>query len=265
MKKSAALILALILAVSISLSACGGEPDISGQVMPTQSAPETVPGGTIVQPEPTVPVVTDPEPTAPEATEAAEADPDSNLSLGRMEGGIYTNEYVGYACALDSNWSFLSAAELQQIPSTVSDLISGSELAEALGDTAQFTDMMAENVNDLTTMNVLYQKLSLQERLAYAALSEADVVDATLAQKDIMIAAYQQAGILVSSMEKVTVTFMGEERTAIHTVASIQDVPYYVLQFFDFRLGAYAVTTTLASYVEDNTAALTELFYRLEP
>lgn len=265
MKKSAALILALILAVSISLAACGGAPDVSGQVMPTQSAPETVPGGTAQQPEPTVPEVTDPEPTAPETTEAEEADPDSNLSLGRMEGGIYTNEYVGYACALDSNWSFLSAEELQQIPSTVSDLISGSELAEALGDTAQFTDMMAENINDLTTMNVLYQKLSLQERLAYAALSEADVVDATLTQKDMMIAAYQQAGILVASMEKVTVTFMGEERTAIYTVASVQDVPYYLLQFFDFRLGAYAVTTTLASYVEDNTAALTELFYRLEP
>ena len=210
MKKNAALILALILAVCISLTACGGEPEVSGQVMPTQGAPETVPGGTVQQPEPT-----DPEPTAPEASEAPEADPDSNLSLGRMEGGIYTNEYVGYACTLDSNWSFLSAEELQQIPSTVSDLISGSELAEALGDTAQFTDMMAENVNDLTTMNVLYQKLSLQERLAYAALSEAEIVDATLAQKDMMIDAYRQAGIQVASMEKVTVTFMGEERTAI--------------------------------------------------
>ena len=113
-------------------------------------------------------------------------------------------------------------------------------------------------------MNVLYQKLSIQERLAYAALNEDQVVDATLEQSDAMVAAYAQAGIAVSAMKKVKVTFLGEERTAIHTTATIQDVPYYVLQFFDFDLGGYAVTTTVASYVEDRTADLAALFYGLE-
>lgn len=264
MNKKFYLILPLILAICISLAACGGESEVSGQITPTQSAAETIPGGTIVQPEPTEAEVTTPAPTEPEVTEPVATEPENNLSLGRMEGGIYSNEYVGYACKLDSNWSFLSAEELQQIPSTVSDLISGSELAEALGDTAQFTDMMAENATDLTSMNVLYQKLSLQERLAYAALSEEAVVDATLEQMGMLTDAYAQAGITVTSMEKVKVTFMGEERTAIYTVAAIGEIPYFLLQFFDFNLGPYAVTTTLASYVEDNTAALAGLFYRIE-
>lgn len=249
MKKKLCLVLALIFVLCAVLTACGADADVSGQVTPTHGASETIPGGTVEQPDPSVP----------------EADEESNLSLGRIDGGVYTNEYVGCGCTLDSSWSFLSAAELEQIPDTVSDLISGSELAEALGDVQQFTDMMAENATDLTSMNVLYQKLSLQERLAYAALSEEGVVDATLAQKDMLIAAYEQAGITVTAMEKVTVTFMGEERTAIHTTASIQDIPYFILQFFDFDLGPYAVTTTLASYMEDNTGTLTELFYRLEP
>ena len=37
-----------------------------------------------------------------------------------------------------------------------------------------------------------------------------------------------------------------------------------MLQFFDFDLGGYAVTTTVASYVEDRTADLAGLFYKLE-
>ena len=61
-------------------------------------------------------------------------------------------------------------------------------------------------------------------------------------------------------MEKVSVTFAGKERSALHTTATIQDIPYYTLQFFDFDLGDYAVTTTLASYVEDNTGNLLDLF-----
>lgn len=245
MKKLICLLLALVMA--LSLAACGGgEGEVSGKVDVNQeAAPATVPAGKVEQPEET-------------------AAPENELSLGRMEGGVYTNEYVGFACKLDSNWTFLSAKELEQIPSAVSDALSGSELGDALADVQQFTDMMAENANDLTTMNVLYQKLSIQERLAYAALNEDQVVDATLEQSDAMVAAYAQAGIAVSAMKKVKVTFLGEERTAIHTTATIQDVPYYVLQFFDFDLGGYAVTTTVASYVEDRTADLAGLFYKLE-
>lgn len=243
MKKLICIVLAL--AFTLCLGACGSDARVSGNVTPSTEDTATIPAGTVEQPQ---------ETTAPE----------NELSLGRMEGGIYTNEYVGYACSLDSNWTFLSAEELEQIPDAVSEAVSGSELGDALADVQQFTDMVAENANDLTTMNVLYQKLSMQERLAYAAVTEEQVIDVTLEQSAAMMDAYAQAGILVTSMEKVKVTFLGEERFAIHTVSTVQDVPYYILQFFDFDLGGYAVTTTLSSYVEDQTGALADLFYKLE-
>lgn len=252
MKKKLCLILALLLALGLLLTACGGDADVTGQVTPQQDAPATAPGGNV---EPTESAETaPPEPTAAE----------NELSLGRMEGGVYTNSYVGFACNLDSNWTFLSAVELEQIPADVSDLISGSELGDALENVSQFTDMMAENVNDLTTMNVLYQKLDMPTRLAYMALSEEEIIDASLDQMDMLIAAYEQAGFTVDSIEKVTVTFLGEERTALHSSMVFQGVPYYTLQFFDYHLGEYSVVTTLASYVEDQTASLMELFYSLE-
>ena len=76
--------------------------------------------------------------------------------------------------------------------------------------------------------------------------------------------AYAQAGMTLISMEKVSVEFVGETHFAIRSALTVQEVPYYVLQLFDFHLGEYAVTTTLASYVEDNTDSLLDLFYPLE-
>lgn len=256
MKKKLCLFLALIIA--LSLTACGGNEDVSGQLTPNENVSATVPGGIVGQPESTEPATSAPE-TAPAVPETSA--PEENLSLGRMEGGVYTNLYTGFACTLDSNWTFLSAGELQQIPDSVSDAISGSELAAALEGTQQFMDMQAENVNDLTSMNVLYQKLSMQERLIYAAMSEEQVLESILSQMDLLTEGYAQAGIHVISMKIVTVNFLGQERFALHTEATIQDIPYYILQLYDVNLGAYSVTTTLASFVEDQTASLLDLFY----
>lgn len=220
----------LVLVLAIVFTGCGGgsAADASGQVTPATEATSTP------------------------------------VSLGRIEGGIYTNEYVGFGCELDSEWEFYTAEELQELPENVAELLDGSELAEDSNMLAQITDMMAENVTDLVSINVLYRKLSMQERLAYLTMDEEFVIDEVLKQSDMLIDAYAQAGIAVDHLEKVTITFLGEERTAIWMSAAIEDIPYYTLQLYDYNLGNYAVTTTLASYVEDNTHNLLGLFFAVE-
>lgn len=230
-----------ILMVVLLLAGCSGEAeDVGGKITPAENATEA----------------------AVSATEAPEES--GSVSLGRMEGGVYVNEYAGYSCELDENWQFYTAEELQELPSNVAELMEGSELAETADFLAQITDMMAENVNDMTSINVLYQKLGMQERLAYAALDEKTILEMTLAQKDTMIDAYAQAGIMVSDMTMTTVTFLGQERSALLTSSTIQDIPYYTLQIFDYHLGQYSVTLTLASYMENNTEQLLELFSPVE-
>jgi len=237
MRKTMALLIC-ILALALLLAGCGGEEkEISGNVTPLET---TIP-------ETTAPVVED-----------------NPLSLGRMEGGTYTNTYVGYGCTLDENWAFFSAEELQELPETVREALEGSAIAGEDGMPEQITDMMAENVTDLTTMNLLYTKISMQERLAQAMMTEETLIDATLAQKDELIAAYAQMGIEVTSVEKDIVTFLGEERCVIRTEAAVEGVPYYILQLFDHNLGQYYTTLTLASYVEDNTDSLLQLWYKLD-
>lgn len=249
MKRRFSLILAVLLTLSL-LAGCGGN-----------DAPETT--APVNTPETTAPAEA-PETTAPVSETTEPALQERALSLGVVEGNTYTNAYAGFGCSLDEGWIVLPADQLQELPAIVQDSVSGTEIGEAMKDVQQFTDMMAENAEQLISMNVLFTKLGLQERLAYALLSEEDIVDATLSQKDAMIEAYTAMGMNVSSIEKVTVTFLGQERFALKTTAETQGVACYMLQVFDYGLGEYSVTMTLTSFLEDNTESMLELFYAVE-
>ena len=199
-----------------------------------------------------------------EAPTEAPTEPENSLALGIVEGNTYTNTYAGFGCTLDSNWVIYPADQLQELPEITQQMVEGTELEAALANVTQFTDMYAENVELLATANVLFQKLEMSQRLAYSVMDEKAVLEATLQQKDLMIEAYAQGGIMVESMEMVEVTFLGQTHWALKTVATNQGAPYYCLQLFDFWLGQYSMTLTLASFVEDQTAGMLELFHSVE-
>jgi hypothetical protein len=228
MKKWIALILALVLA--LSMTACGETESVAGKVEPQ------------------------------EETELVE----SPVTMGRLEGGTYINEYTGYGCDLDSSWTFYTAEELQELPGNVKEILAGTEIGDSINTLAQFMDVMAENVDMLTTMNVVYQKLSMQERLGYALLTDEEILDEVLKLKDSMIESFAQAGMEVESMEETTVTFLGKERPALRTVATNNGVPQYTLQVFDFRLGQYSVTLTATSFIDDNTQWVLDQFHSVD-
>jgi len=238
--------MAIVMMVSLLLSACGGsQEEISGTVTPSAAEPAPEPTGEVT-----------PQETLPE-----EPSEERTISLGRIEGGTYTNTYAGFAMDLDSSWTYYSAEELQEIPENVAEIFAGSEMGDVINPLTQFTDMMAENVENMTTINVLYQKLDMQNRIAFAMMNEEEILDVTLAQSDMMIEAYAQAGIDVTSMEKVPVTFLGEERVGLKTVSTMNGIPYYALQVFEYKLGEYYATITFASFVEDQTESLVPMCY----
>ena len=261
MKKLAALLLAALMLMSM-LAGCGDDPtDIGGNVNPLESTNGTENNGSNVTPpeDPTNNTTTPDESTAPQ-------DPtdDNPLSIGRMEGGTYTNQYIGITCTLDKTWTFYSAEELQELPGQVEDLFDGSQLGDMMKDMEKIIDMQAECVADLTTMNIVYQKLSMKDRLTYATMTEGQIIDTILSQQDLLEEAFSQAGITVKSMSKKTVTFADKERTAVYIVAEIQGIAYYILQLHNYQLGEYSATITLGSYVDDKTADLLPLFSAIE-
>lgn len=251
---------ALLLALAMVLCACGGgEEEVRGTVAPVTEEPSETAASATEAPETEPPV---PETTVP-ATEAP-AGEENTMSLGRIEGGTYTNDYAGIAIELSSDWAYYTAEELQEMPDNVAEMFEDTEIGDAMNTVTQFTDMMAESVEELASINVLFQKMDMSTRLAYATLDNDAILDATLAQSDLMIDSYAQAGIMVETMEKVYVTFLGEERVALKTCATMQGVPYFTLQVFDFHRGQYSVTITFASFMEDKTESLLELCYAIE-
>ena len=223
------LVCILTLAMLLALTGCFfAQPDIGGTVEPNPSEPTN-----------------------------------TSLSLGEFSGGVYTNKYLGIRCKLDSKWTFYSADQLQDLPDTVKDQLEGSALESYMEKATQVLDMMAENVDDLTIINLLYTKLSVSERLMYAAMTEEQIVDGVLSQGDLLKSSYQQMGITVQEMKKVTVTFLGKTHYALWMKSIANNADYYTLQLYDYSAGAYSATITLASYVEDKTQTLLPLFEKM--
>ena len=263
-----------MLTLFLLLAGCGQDTtdSVSGILAPSENESISFPSGTLSTGTDTVQAEEEITPDAQEGQESAadsyDAEPDDGqtdaVSMGTLSGGTYTNSYTGFGFTLNKNWTIYPADQLQSLPEDLSELLMEGTDFEGI-EVDMFTDVLAENVEDLTTINVLYQKMDMQSRLLFLNMSEEEIIDTMLEETyDSIVSAYANAGIIIESMERTTVSFLGEERAALRTVASQSDVPYYTLQFFDYDLGQYSVTTTLASYVTDNTESLTDLFFAAE-
>lgn len=250
-QKKKILIFTLLCACTFCLTACSQQKieEIAGKL--TELNTET-------DAETETEIETETETVAEEETDSENVNP---LSFGRIEGGIYTNEYAGFACELDSAWEFYSVEELQEMPENIVEMLEGTEIGEAAEQFEQIMDMQAENVNELTSMNVLYQKIGLVQSLQYKSMGESELMESLVTQQDSMVESYAMMGIEVESVTTKQVTFLGEERTALYTVAKYEGIDYYIFQLMDFDLGQYSVTLTVSSFVEDKTEELLGLFY----
>ena len=185
-------------------------------------------------------------------------------ALGQYDGTTYTNDYMGVSATFGDGWTYYTADQLQEIPAAIEEMITDTELGDSIeagGGLASITTMMCENVTELITVNVVYQKLSLSERLMYATMDSEKLADLLLGQKDSMIEAYKAMGMEVSAMEAVEVTYLGQTRSALRTAAKIQGIDYYFVQVYDFNLGgSYGAVLTAASYYTDRTQEVLDMF-----
>lgn len=244
----------LVLAMAMAFAACGGDDveKISGGITPA-AVDEKDPEEATVTPDATV-----------ENQDATE-DAGKTTSLGRVQGGMYVNEYMGISCNLDEGWEFYTAEELQEMPEDVAAMFEGTDVEDEMSQMNYITDMSAENAEELTNMNIIYEKMDLQTRLAFKSMTNTDIVDGMLThQKDMLISTYAQAGINVQEMSKKTVNFCGEERDVLYMACDVSGVAYYAIQVFDYSLGEYSVTLTVTSFVEDKTEELLTLFSKYE-
>ena len=224
-------LLAALLALMLVLSGCGAPP-------PEETEPASI--------QAEAPA------TEPPATEPQERP----ASLGHFEDRTYINEYLGFSMEFDESWTIKTAEELQEIPANIAEILKDTSVGENIAELTQIMDMQAENVQQLCSVNVLYQALSVQERLMYMGMSDEEIMDGMLSQSEMLEESYTQMGLEVESIDKVQVTFCGETRYALKCVCVLADMKYYTLQIFDYNLGRYGVVTTFACFNEDITGDL---------
>lgn len=187
------------------------------------------------------------------------------FGVGQIENAVYRNEYAGFAFDLNGNWIIASDENLQKLEETSEGMFDGTMLGEVITNYEQFYDLQAENIDDMTTINVLYTKQPLLNYLNFLTLNEEDIVDAVIHYNQGMLEeVYNQSGISISSIDKEKVMFLGEERYALRTVGKLYDIPMFSIQLMDYHSGQYSVTLTVTSYYTDNVEGMLEMFYKAD-
>ena len=245
MKK--AIVLLLVLMLAMGLLGCGNE---------TAAAPAET---ELTAPEMTL-APTETEQTVPETTEAAVED--RPVTLGKLEGWDYTNEYLGIGCTFDENWAAASAKQTQQLPEQADKLLLDAEYTGS--DLQQLVDLTAINGLNISTISIQYNRMTEEERQLFAAMDYDSFADTILNGTEEMAGTYTEMGFDTAEMEKVTVNFLGQERTGVLTTASLQGIHYYVLQLYEHNLGHYYVTISVSTMNENTTQSLLDMFYPLD-
>lgn len=242
MKKLFAIVLAALMV--LSLAACGGEP-----------VPTTVPTTTAATTEPTTEPSTAPttEPTTvpttvPETTAPVEKD----SKLGTVEGNTYTSAFLGITATLDADWTFATDEEMAQLRGMTVEAMTDESLAQMLETSGTVMDMYAMDA-DGRTLNVMLENLNVLQTLA---LTEEAYAESAVDQ---VPAALEGVGFENVTAEVTQMSFAGQTHAAIKVHAQIMEIDFYETLVV-VKQGNYIACITVASYMEDTTAEVLDLF-----
>lgn len=221
MKQKLSLI-ALILAALLLFTACGSQGGVSGKITGTDASP------------------------APES-----AEPETEFKMGDVVGGAYENAYFGIGCTLDDSWTYYGDDMIAELNGLVTESISDEEILAALEEGRTFYDMYAASDTQFSTINVVIENAGL------ALINEEAFVEQAVGDTKKVLEASGMANV---SIETTKLTFAGKERFALSIYAEMQDMAIYQKGIV-MKKGRYLAFVTLASFNEDKTGELLELFY----
>ena len=133
--------------------------------------------------------------TAKEQTTTTTAEPVGNGYIqGSHHNGIYTSDFIGLTCELDSNWSFYSDAEIKQLNGITMDMMD-EEIADKLKEAALICEMVATNASTGDSINVNLEKIP-------STVSSSTTVESLLkSQFDILKDGLESTGATVDVIE----------------------------------------------------------------
>ena len=221
-----------LLVLLLALTACGGEKNVSGIAAPAE-------------PEPPV-------------TGTVEAAPEPEFQMGEMSGGVYTNEFLGIGCSLDSNWTYLTDEEILELNASSAEQMTNEEIREMLETSENIYDMYAQADGGLVNIAVCVENLGVLNGIT---MDEAAYLEEVL---PILEQSLAGIGLTDIAQEKFTETLAGQSHQAVKFSGMLNgDTPMYQEQVY-LKKGSYMAAIILCSGIEDITPQLAAMFYALD-
>lgn len=188
-------------------------------------------------------------PTTVPATTAGEKNP----QLGDFADGTYVNDFLGIRCTVGEEWTVYSDAQLAQLNGLVLDTMTDADIVEQLKKSNVAHLFYATADSGHRTVNVVLENVGvvngvLLDEKAYMTLSVEQLPNAL-----------QSMGLSDVTAEETTVSFAGTDHAAVRVHGKLSGVDFYE-KIICIKAGAYFGLVTVASYHEDQTDALLEMF-----
>ena len=177
----------------------------------------------------------------------------AQLHRGTVSGNTYTSDSLKVKLALDDTWEIADDEQMAELSGFVVDSFDDEHLKEQLENGGVVYDLYAVNQTDGSSLNIGIQKLSAMSGLL---ATEDAFAEANIKQLPEQLAA---GGITVDNIEKTTVEFAGKTHTALALSGSVQDIPLYETMAL-VKQGSYLYVITAATFYEDTSATLLDLF-----
>ncbi len=199
------------------------------------------------------PVITDPASEVPVTTAAPTQPQKKDPQLGEFADGVYTNDFVGICCQVDENWSVYSDAQLAQLNGLVLGTMTDADLVEQLKKANVGHLFYATSEEGHKSMNVVLENIGV---INGVLLDEQAYVDLSVEQ---LPAALISMGLVNVKAETTKLQFAGAEHAAVQVRGELAGVSFFE-KIVCIKVGNYFGIVTVASYHEDATDALLELF-----
>lgn len=188
--------------------------------------------------------------------EAVDIDEVLDFSLGKAEGTVYTNEFIGIGYNLDDGWSFYDEEKINQLNNLAVDM-AGEELQKAMEDATMIYDMYATDAEGLNNVNINLEKIGAVQ-LAATDLKENFELNAPMMEE-----AFTNMGYTNYTYEIKSIVVNGETVDAMCNTADINGVTMYQT-LFQKKCGEYLASMCVTTFVEDTTDDLLSNFFWLD-
>ncbi|MBR1930037.1 MAG: hypothetical protein IJ833_00985 [Lachnospiraceae bacterium] len=192
-----------------------------------------------------------------DAEDAETEDSDETVSKGSVQGGTYTNEFLKFGCAFDDEWTIAGDEELLSLSGFVADALDNESYKAAIEKNGMVYDLYASRNGGLESVNIVLQDAGI---LFQAVATEEAVVEASMSQLE---DALGSMGFEDLTSNAITRTFAGKEHAGLTVQGNYQGMAMYEQQVC-IKVGNYLAVVTAASYNEDTTDSILDMFYEVQ-